>query len=85
MLLDGRLEPHMIVVRIPGSVLSRLVNEYREEGQDEDTATRNARYLVRDTVLRYVGAGTPFAVVDEDTNLYPGLSINGWEDYHDNS
>ena len=46
MLLDGRLEPHMIVVRIPGSVLSRLVNEYREEGQDEDTATRNARYLI---------------------------------------
>ena len=75
MRLDGDYEPNMVIVRLPHSTVDKLIEGYREEGEDLNIAIENARHRIRTTIMKYLGAGTPFIVIDGSSNIYDGITF----------
>jgi hypothetical protein len=80
MITNGEPLPEAIVIQLPKSVLISLTNQYATTGiPDEDNtgtnpAKRAAIYHIDRVIRKYISAGTPYILIDED-----GLSYEGWQ------
>ena len=65
---DGPLEPNTIIISIPLSVKEKFRVQYMTLGMTSSQAVDESLNLIRHTIEKYIPAGSPFVIIDEDDN-----------------
>ena len=75
MLTDGQYEPNTVIIQLPLSVVARLTNGYEILGHTQTDSLTHARNRIKDIVRKYIPAGIPYVIIDENNNMYDGMSF----------
>ena len=75
MLYDGPLEPNTIIIGLPISVKSEFQNQFIATGLSSTDAGNEAIYFIRKIIEKYIPAGTPYIVIDENDDVWDGIPI----------
>ena len=74
--IDGEIKPDVIIISVPGKLIADLENQYTSIGypsfsKEKDTALDAALVHVYTTVQKYIPAGSPYIIIDENNTRIP--------------
>ena len=84
MIFDGLLEPITIIIKLPRSLKDKFTVQYEAIGltvgdcsSEEATlvAEEYALTFISETVQKYIPAGSPCIILDEDNAEWSGITI----------
>jgi len=75
MQLDGPLEPNTIVIGLPIVLKEKFRLQFMQVGMTSAEATIESLNFIKQTVEKYVPAGSPYIIIDENDNVWDGIPI----------
>jgi hypothetical protein len=75
MIFDGQLEPNTIIIKLPRYLKSKFTVQYEAIGLTAGDAAEESLNFISETVQKYIPAGNPCIIIDEDNETWSGITI----------
>ena len=75
MIFDGLLEPNTIIIKLPRSLKDTFKIQFEATGLTADDAGEESLKFISETVQKYIPAGSPCVIIDEDNKPWSGITI----------
>jgi hypothetical protein len=72
---DGSSEPNTIIIKLPRYLKSKFTIQFEATGLTAEDAAEEALNFITETVQKYIPAGSPCVIIDEDDEFWSGITI----------